>query len=363
MTQASSSEQPKWTFDKALIKPVWSSTTVTDESVLFMKEANSEPNASLIFEATKILSVKSSAGDVTYREGSDYVCAAGSRTISLPKGSRIPSKTMAELRVPAGSQPFRLTASDGNGEFMFGAKHEYHDLQVLVSYTHKAGEWTGYKPEFSGTKMPETMKKLSSKSPLNIALLGDSISTGCNASGWAGTAPFQPDYGTLLVKTLEAAYGSKVILKNYSVGGMDSAWGAREGVAKLAKPVDLAILAFGMNDASGRAPAEFQQHMKAQIDAIAKSNPNCEFILVSSMLGNPGWTYLKADLFPQYRDGLAKLCGEHVILADLTAVYAEILKHKRYIDMTGNGVNHPNDFGHRLYAQVLAALLVKGLDE
>jgi hypothetical protein len=27
--------------------------------------------------------------------------------------------------------------------------------------------------------------------------------------------------------------------------------------------------------------------------------------------------------------------------------------------MTGNGVNHPNDFGHRIYAQVLSALLIE----
>jgi hypothetical protein len=26
----------------------------------------------------------------------------------------------------------------------------------------------------------------------------------------------------------------------------------------------------------------------------------------------------------------------------------------------GNGINHPNDFGHRVYAQVILALLVGG---
>ena len=29
------------------------------------------------------------------------------------------------------------------------------------------------------------------------------------------------------------------------------------------------------------------------------------------------------------------------------------------VDLTGNGVNHPSDFGHRLYAQVILALLVE----
>ena len=42
----------------------------------------------------------------------------------------------------------------------------------------------------------------------------------------------------------------------------------------------------------------------------------------------------------------------------MTAVWQTLLARKHYLDMTGNGVNHPNDYGHRLYAQVILALLV-----
>ncbi len=76
------------------------------------------------------------------------------------------------------------------------------------------------------------------------------------------------------------------------------------------------------------------------------------------MLGNRDWTALNHSLFPQYRDALAALCGNGIVLADLTGVWTELLKHKQDRDLTGNGVNHPNDFGHRVYAQVLSALLV-----
>jgi acyl-CoA thioesterase-1 len=41
-----------------------------------------------------------------------------------------------------------------------------------------------------------------------------------------------------------------------------------------------------------------------------------------------------------------------------TSVWEEFLKRKKDADLTGNGVNHPNDFGHRVYAQVIAALLL-----
>ena len=355
-----SAEAPAWRFEAALLKPFWNSTEMRGESVIFIKDKEGDASVALLFEPTKILSITSSSGAIQYREGSDYVFKPGTRTISLPATSTIPFKTPAQLRVPAGSQQFNLTHRDGNGEILFGAKHEYHDMQVLVNYTHKAGEWTAYKPAFSGAQLPNTLHKLAGHEPLKVVLLGDSISTGCNASGWAGVAPYLPAYSDLLTRTLEEVYKSKVTLKNFSVGGKDSPWGAQIAKQQVApeKP-DLVILAFGMNDASGRSAAEFQANMKAQIDAVRQAQPKCEFILVATMLGNPDWTALHAELFPQYRDALAKLCDTGVVLADVTAVYEELLKHKKYADITGNGVNHPNDFGHRIYAMVLSSLLIK----
>ena len=36
--------------------------------------------------------------------------------------------------------------------------------------------------------------------------------------------------------------------------------------------------------------------------------------------------------------------------------WRKLLERKDFYDLTGNGVNHPNDYGHRVYATVLAAL-------
>ena len=121
---------------------------------------------------------------------------------------------------------------------------------------------------------------------------------------------------------------------------------------------DLVILAFGMNDSAGQPAARYQANIKAMMDAVRKENPRAEFILVATMLGNKDWTTLHQELFPQYRDALAQLCGRGVALADMTTIWTELFKHKKDWDMTGNGVNHPNDFGHRIYAQVLSTLLI-----
>ncbi|MBX7074950.1 MAG: hypothetical protein K1X71_17550 [Pirellulales bacterium] len=44
--------------------------------------------------------------------------------------------------------------------------------------------------------------------------------------------------------------------------------------------------------------------------------------------------------------------------AEKNPVCAEHMVHRHDLDLTGNGLNHPNDFGHRLYAQTILALLV-----
>jgi len=348
-------------FDVARLKPFWHSTTMDGESVLFIKEnAESEPKASVLFVPTKILTVCSSSDETVYAEGKDFIWKPGTREIVLPAGSKIPFKTPADLCRPPKSQMFQLTRRDGKGEILFGAGHEYHDMQTLITYTHKRGDWKGPVPMFAGKQLPRTMKKLKEKQPLTLAMIGDSISTGCNASGWAKTAPFQPAWQDLFVMNLEATYGVKITLKNYAVGGTGSEWGlATIGKVVEAKP-DLVLLAFGMNDSAGVPTAKYQANIQGMIDAVRKSQPNAEFILVATMLGNKDWTALNQDLFVQYREALRQLCGHGVALADMTSMWAELFKYKLDRDMTGNGVNHPNDFGHRIYAQVLSALLIPG---
>ncbi len=349
-----------WDYSAEQLQPFWRSTTMHGESVLFLERGDGElPRADLLFAPTSVVAIRSSSGEVAYEEGKDYIWKPGSREVVLPQGSRIVCKRAQDLRCPAGSQQYRLTHRDGNGEILFGGGHEYHDMQTVVTYVHEADQWQGPKPASAATQLKRTMEKLKNRQPVTIALLGDSISTGCNASGWAKVAPWQPPYQDLLVQHLQSVYGGQVTLKNSSVGGQDSAWGLRV-IGELAESQpDLVIIAFGMNDSAGRSAADFQANTRGMIEAVRQSRPETEFILVATMLGNRDWTTLHHELFPEYRDALAELCQNGVALADMTSIWTELLRHKRDWDMTGNGVNHPNDFGHRIYAQVLSALLIE----
>ncbi len=356
---AQEATKPAWKHSAEMLRPFWRGDVMQGESVLFVQdEKTGEARASVLFPIDRILSVRSSSGEVTYEEGRDYVWKPGSREIVVPAGSRIVVSKPDALRRPAGSQKYRLTHRDGNGEVYFGALLEYHDLQTIVSYSHAPDLWKSPGPKFDATALPNTLKKLQNREPVKIVVLGDSISTGCNASGWADGKPFQPAYPDLLARMLQEKYKGPVEVVNLSIGGKDSAWGLTM-VDKVAEAgPDLVLIAFGMNDSAGRPAAEFQDKIAATIQGIQAKRPETEFILIATMVGNPDWVTLKQELFPQYRDALAKLCGPGVALADVTSVWAEFhrLKHDR--DHTGNGVNHPNDFGHRVYAQVIGALLI-----
>lgn len=182
--------------------PFWNSRIMDGNSLLFIRDPSGHcARGSLLFVPSRIISVKSSSGETVYREGIDYEWEKGSREIVLPPGSRIVSSGAQDLRRLAGSQPYALTYRDGNGEILFGGMHEYHDLQTVIRYLHD-DTWSGPVPSFAGPLLPRTIQQLSEGNPLVIALFGDSISTGCNVSGWARVAPFQPPYQDLLVEGL-----------------------------------------------------------------------------------------------------------------------------------------------------------------
>ena len=354
-------EQPKrsWEYSEDLLQPFWESNVMHGESVLFMRRAgDGEARALVLFPIERMISVKNSTGDIIYDEGKDYKWSKNSREIVLPSGSRIASSAATDLLRPANSQQFHLPHRDGTGDILFGGKLEYQDLQTTITYAHPREPWSEITPKLDEVGLPNTLAKLRGRKPLRIVVIGDSISTGCNASGWAGGAPFQPAYPELVRQKLTKEYGSEIELTNLSVGGMSMDWAVTMVDEIVEARPDLVIVAFGMNDASGRPAIDYQAKVKSVIDQVRGKLPDVEFILVATMIGNRDWISLKQELFPQYSAALKQLAGPGIAVADVTSIWAEMLKHKQHYDITGNGVNHPNDFGHRVYAQTVSALLV-----
>ena len=348
----------KWKYRPSLMQPFWQGDTVEGESILFVRDAKTgEARGTLLFPASRVLAVHNSAGNITYQQGRDYLWEPGSRVIRLPAGSRIPSHTPEELRRPAGTQKYRLTHRDGNGEILFGGELQYAAMQTCFTYRHTPAPNQKFVPPFNPAALPRTVQRLVNRQPLSLVVLGDSISAGANASALYDGAPYQPPYPELLRQHLAARFHGEVTLHNLSIGGKRADWGETQVDKVIAASPDLVVLAFGMNDAAGRTAADFSANIAATISGIREKLPQAEFILVATMLGNADWTTLQPELFPQYQAALREQTGPGIALADLTHVWQEFLKLKQYHDLTGNGVNHPNDFGHRVYAQVIAALV------
>jgi lysophospholipase L1-like esterase len=126
----------------------------------------------------------------------------------------------------------------------------------------------------------------------------------------------------------------------------------------LAEKPHLIVMAYGMNDVGRRDPAWFSDRAREFVSRVRAADPNIELILVTPMLGHAEWVHTPREMFGKYRDELKALAGPGIAFVDVGDVWAELLARKHDLDLTGNGLNHPNDFGHRLYAQSILAVLV-----
>jgi hypothetical protein len=55
---------------------------------------------------------------------------------------------------------------------------------------------------------------------------------------------------------------------------------------------------------------------------------------------------------------MSKEYGNKMVVAPVTAIHSELLKKKKYWDMTGNNVNHPNDYLSSVYAQTILSVII-----
>lgn len=341
--------------DLDLTKPAWTSQVVWRESSILLRETADGPTvARLAFPASAIVEV--ATADRRHRFASDTLTLAkDGLSLALTKPEPVEPLLRSGLFVPKGS-PNSYAARVGHPEqsLIYRPGRWFHDRNVEITYTRRDEKFTPL--EMIGT-LPKTAARLKAGEALTLGVSGDSISTGADASVLSKAPPFQPGYPDLVAAQLRAKHDTQVTLKNRAVGGWSVAHGVKDIDKLLAEKPHLIIVAYGMNDVGRRDPKWYGEQTKAILDRIKETDKNIEVILVSSMLGYAEWTATPRDMFPKYRDELKKLTGEGVALADVTFVWEQMLKNKHDHDLTGNGLNHPNDFGHRLYAQAVLAVI------
>ena len=346
--------QEKDLIDTALI-PFWKTSTMYNESVMMISRNGQAPVAKLLFAPSEILSVRNAALNISYKEGVDWSYEAGQ--LKLLKSSTAAFMTDKQLYPDTSTDAFPRR---GGGLIYFREGSFFHNQQLAVSYTHAPDEWKGPMPTFQGKHLPNAMNKLRRRVPLKLLLFGDSIAAGANASGENNTAPGLPSWGNLVAEALRRYFKGEIDFTNTAEGGKDSKWGLatiQENV--IAHQPDLVILAFGMNDGTLQMdPISFTLNIQGMINSAKLKNPDVEFILVTTMLPNPESDFVGTHLL--LNKALQELKGQGIVLVDMGSVHAELLRQKSYQDMTGNNINHPNDFLIRWYAQQILGALIPG---
>lgn len=327
----------------AYMTPFWSTKRVLDETLLFFSEKGGPAAGKLLFQPTRIETVRDPISGKEYREGRDFR-VEGKSLIALD-GSSIP--TMKDEAIPKGAYPW----------------FDFTPLHLRVTYTHDDA-WTGPVPAYQGDRLPKTMAKLQAKKPLTIVAYGDSITLGINVSGFRNVPPYMPPWADLFADRLGKHFGDpKVKLYNTGLGGMLASWAkenARDVVASL-NP-DLVLIGFGMNDFWSVEPEEFRKEIEATMAAIRAKRPNVEFVLIASMKFDPAYTEeaVYVNHLSDYAKELAKLAGPGVALFDMTTLSDALYRAKGAKNL-GADPMHPDDFLARWYAQGLFALFDKPL--
>ncbi len=346
---------------KQIMRPIWETDTVYDEHLMMLLDSDGNAAAPLLYMPKRILSVTDSTGAVKYEEGRDWTLEG--RELRLTQNSRIfafpPEMLYPPQPIPGHTFPTRT------GYSLFFEGPFFHQHQIRVDYECEC-DWEGVRPQFAGALLPKTVSALRERRPFNLVLFGDSISACANATACLDIPPYQPDYGVLLYDELVRFYGGDIRYFNPSVGGMETNW-AVDTLAEnvLAHDPDLLILAFGMNDGA-KTPEQFAANVRRIVENTRAVRPDCELILVATTLPNPLLDDPRAPFWGNqqyFRAALDSLAAENALggglaVADITGMHRYLLSRKRFIDLTTNNVNHPNDFLYRCQAQFLMQLLI-----
>lgn len=330
----------------------WNTLVMNRESSILLQASEKEPAiARLAFPAQEIISITpANRPNEVWQD--DYELSRDGLTIKFPVGKTPVEAIDSNTLFPPKGSPHSYLHRTGFPEqaVLYRPGRWFHDRDIEVTYRLRAAPKA---IQVIHGSLPLTAKRLQAGEKLTIGVSGDSISTGLDASDKVKAPPYQPGYVELVTEQLREDFIAPITLHNRSVAGWSVANGVQDLPKLLAEKPNLVIVAYGMNDVGRKNPTWFGEQTKLLIDRVLKADPNTEILLVSPMLGNKEWIHTPREEFAKYRDELIKLTRPGVALADVTAVWEMMSKSKSDLDLTGNGLNHPNDYGHRLYAQTL----------
>lgn len=343
-------------YDYYLI-PFYNDNVSWYETAMFLGE---EGEITPLFPIKKLHDVCSYGQDIIYEEEKDYTITEVG-TIKRLKGSKIPFMEFDEYYLSSQDGPIVISINNDkvtderkkNKFISYGECSTFTSKQFCFTYEHE-GKWDDIRPTNQSSKLSKFIDKLHNKEKPTILFYGDSITVGCNASGTeygGNTAPHMESWPVLVTKALKEAYNAEINYVNTAVGGTETSWGLENIEERVNKyNPDLVFIGFGMNDGM-LDPKEFKSRILKMIEKVQNHNPNVEFVLISTTIPNPETTWYLNQY--KYIDVLKEINVPNVALVDMTSTHLALLKRKEFKDMTGNNINHPNDYLIRIYAHMI----------
>ena len=368
---------PEYSYtDEQRITPFWSSNIMYNECLSMEENNGGNIIGKLLFVPTRIISVVDAKLQNEYVEGKDYRWIEGTNQIEWLEGSSIPYfyngalSGLKENGTPVNDYPnWDSEARCRLAGVLYCAEKFLWEKQIAVTYEYDQSQVEAngivYTQQQSD-RLPNTTQKLANNESLKVLFYGDSIFAGGDASSGRGREPMMPTLDVLMAEYLRTISSGTITFDNISVGG----WTVENGLAALQpggyagkdysqySGYDLLMLSFGMNNA-GTSAESFKATTQEIVETIKEKNPNIEVILVSCICPNPAAAGFYGNQ-QYFGAALQELADENgYAFVDMFAVHKKILEFKNYSATTGNGINHPNDWLIRIYAQNILSAMVE----
>jgi acyl-CoA thioesterase-1 len=279
---------------------------------------------------------------IHYERGRDYTFDELTAAFKRTSQSRIPDFSTNVLH---GRENFDHSQFPGYGNTPF---------TVFVDYVPK--EKPAWPVQSSQTNLlPHTLLKLREGKHLTFVAFGDSITAGGEAT--QTNLIFWQRWMDELRREHPTA---QITAINGATGGDTTGNGlARLNDKVIKQHPDLVLVAFGMNDHNipgfGVPLEQFAANLGAIVDRI-RNETQAEIVLVSAFPPNPKWRFGSHNM-EAYALATEQLAREkRCAYADVYHNWVAISEKKKPEDLLGNNINHPNDFGHWIYFQVLNQL-------
>lgn len=317
------------------------SLTMTGESVVLAGTVPAKLLATHIDpESVVVRSTYVSEGGMIYEAGKDFLVDAAAGTIARTAESRMPDFAKNMLY---GKKKFDHTQFPGYGNLPFTVYVDYGspDLPKLAEPTNQS------------PLLKNTRAKLEAGGPFKLIAFGDSIAAGGDAS--TESLRFQNRYGAHLSQEFPKA---DISVENGATGGDTTISGAPRLEEKvLSRGPDLVLIGFGMNDHNqgGPTPLQFQANLEAMVNTV-RTRTGADVILFSAFPPHPDWAYGTHRMHDYAAATKAAAASTGVAYADVYSVWMKVLERKDPSSLLANNINHPNDFGHELYAEALRAI-------